>query len=110
MPELGPGAVTTQYGTYTVNDIAEATNVATDPLLRYSIGHDIGPDGSRVIRPMSTQHARHTQLCACLSPRQPYKPYPYACMVIAACRSEPTPPLKAVVLDALWLADVEKSA
>ena len=61
MPELGPDAVTTPHGTYTVNDIAEATNVATDPLLRYSMGLGIGPDGSRVTRPMNTQHARHTQ-------------------------------------------------
>ena len=66
MPELGPDAVTTPYGTYTVNDIAEATNLATDPLLRYSIGHDIGPDGSRVTRPMSNPYAS-IATCVCCS-------------------------------------------
>ena len=59
--KVGPGHNTQQHSTHTESGLAEVMHVASDTLLRYSTKHCIGPDGSSVIRPMATHHARHKQ-------------------------------------------------
>jgi len=117
MLESGLDAVTTPYGTYTVNDVAESMNVATDPLLRLGISHGVGTDGSRVTRGMSTRYALHK-----LPLRRPLRSnHTGRICMLAVCtnfgwytpltgRLESATRPEAVILDTHCLAEVERSS